>query len=125
VYCEILKNCVRPFRTISVECWPTELCSSMAMHTCIQLLALRQCWSISTGSCLTTIPKALISLWVTTTRLPTWRSRWDHSASTIMRRNNERCQKVIELTGFFDTGVQKHNPQYDRCLNFGGDYAER
>jgi hypothetical protein len=47
----------------------------------VQLLALGYFWSISSGSCLTTLLTALISLRATTT----WRTRWDHSASTIMR----------------------------------------
>jgi hypothetical protein len=42
---------------------------------------------ISTGSCLTTLFATLISLHATATCLlvPTWRTEWDHSASTIMR----------------------------------------
>jgi hypothetical protein len=26
---------------------------------------------------------------------------------------------------FFDTGVQKQISRYDKCLNSGGDYAEK
>jgi hypothetical protein len=37
----------------------------------IQLLALEHCWSISTGSCLTTLFTALISLQATATCIPT------------------------------------------------------
>jgi hypothetical protein len=46
--------------------------STMTMCVCIQLLTLKHCWSISTGSCLTTLLTASISLQVTTTYLPTW-----------------------------------------------------
>jgi hypothetical protein len=46
---------------------------------------LNHCWSISTRSCLTNLLTALISLRATTTCLPTWRTGWDHSPSTIMR----------------------------------------
>jgi hypothetical protein len=49
------------------------------------LLTLGHCWSISTGSCLTTLLTALISLWATNTSLPTWRTWWNHSNSTIMK----------------------------------------
>jgi hypothetical protein len=55
------------------------------MRLRIQLLALEHCWSISTGSCLTTHVTALILLRATTTCLTTWRTGCDHSASTIMR----------------------------------------
>jgi hypothetical protein len=58
----------------------------MCIHIRAQLLALDHCWSISTGSCLTTFLTALISLRATTVCLPTWRAGWDHSASTIKRR---------------------------------------
>jgi hypothetical protein len=26
---------------------------------------------------------------------------------------------------FFDTGIQKLIPRYDKCLNVGGDYVEK
>jgi hypothetical protein len=60
--------------------------TSIAVLVLTQLLALEHCLSISTGSCLTTLLTALISLRATTTCLPTPTSRtdWDHSASTIM-----------------------------------------
>jgi hypothetical protein len=41
--------------------------------------------SISTGSCLTTLLTALILFQTTAACLPTWRTGWDHSISTIMR----------------------------------------
>jgi hypothetical protein len=50
----------------------------MTTDVCIRLLTLEHCWRISTGSC-------LILFWVSTTCLPTWRTGWDHSDSTIMR----------------------------------------
>jgi hypothetical protein len=45
---------------------------------------LEHCWSISTGSCLTTLLTALILLRATTTCFPTYRTGWDDRASTIM-----------------------------------------
>jgi hypothetical protein len=60
------------------------LCSSMTMRVRMKLLALEDCWSILTGSCLTTHFTALISLRTTTAYLPTWRIGWDHSAWTVM-----------------------------------------
>jgi hypothetical protein len=65
------KNCVGPFRTKGVDCWHPVQCSSMTMRFRMQLLALEHCWSISTGSCLTNLLTALISLRVTITCLPT------------------------------------------------------
>jgi hypothetical protein len=55
------------------------------MYVRIQLVTLEHCWSISTGSCFTTLLTDLILLWVTTTSLPTRRTSCDHSSSTVMR----------------------------------------
>jgi hypothetical protein len=76
------KNYIGPFRT---RCGM--LTSGVVLHDrfCIQLLALKHCWSISTGSCLTTLLTALISIQTTTTCLPTWRTGCNHSTSAIMR----------------------------------------
>jgi hypothetical protein len=54
VYCKIAKKkktptCLGPFRTKGVEC------SFMTMCVHVQLLTLEHCWSISSGSCLTTL----------------------------------------------------------------------
>jgi hypothetical protein len=57
----------------------SSLVHSMSMHVCIQLLPLGQCWSISTGCCLTAFPKALSSLWANITCLPTRITGCDHS----------------------------------------------
>jgi hypothetical protein len=46
------------------------------------VLPLEHCCSISSGSCLTTLLTALISLRATTSCLPTWRT-WDHSSLAI------------------------------------------
>jgi hypothetical protein len=82
----------------SVGCsWHPVSCSSMTMRVRIQLLAHEQCWSISTGSCLTNLLTALISRRATTTCLPTWGSVWDHNASTVMGVDG-RCQNVAKLT---------------------------
>jgi hypothetical protein len=29
----------------------------------------------------------------------------------------------LEAAGLYDTGIQKHIPRYDKCLNSGVDYA--
>jgi hypothetical protein len=63
----------------------SDVVSSMTMRARIHLLVLQQhCWSISTGSCLTTILSALISFRATTTCLPIWRTGCDHSSSAKM-----------------------------------------
>jgi hypothetical protein len=71
---------------------------SMTMRFSIQLLALEHCWSILTGSCLTTLVTALISLRVTSICLPIWITGCHHSASTVLW-SWWRCQNVAELTG--------------------------
>jgi hypothetical protein len=48
------------------------------------MLTIKHCWSISTAGCLTSLLTALILLRETTSCFHTWRSGWDHSASTIM-----------------------------------------
>jgi hypothetical protein len=30
-----------------------------------------------------------------------------------------------QVADFFDTGIQKLSPQYDKCLNSSGDYIEK
>jgi hypothetical protein len=30
-----------------------------------------------------------------------------------------------QAADFFDTGIQKLIPRYDKCLNSGGDYVEK
>jgi hypothetical protein len=92
------------------------------MRVIIQLLALQQWWSISTGSCLTTHLTDLISLWATTTCLPTWSTDCDHSASTKM--SWWKVSKRGWAAGFFDTGIEKLIPRYDKCLHSGGDYVK-
>jgi hypothetical protein len=45
--------------------------------------------------------------------------------------NNEELSECVKTwlgswaADFFDTGIQKLNPQYHKCLNFTGDYAEK
>jgi hypothetical protein len=45
--------------------------------------------------------------------------------------NNEELIEGVETwlrsqgAYFFDTGVQKHIPRYNTCLDFGGDYVEK
>jgi hypothetical protein len=92
VYCQALENYVGPFRTKGLEC------SSMKIRVRMQLLALEHCWSISAGSCLTTLLTSLISLQATATCLRTWRTGWDHSTSTIMR-SWRKLSKRGEFTG--------------------------
>jgi histone-lysine N-methyltransferase SETMAR len=44
--------------------------------------------------------------------------------------NNEELMRGVKTwlssqePDFFDTGIQKHVPRYDKCLNFGADYVE-
>jgi hypothetical protein len=54
------------------------------MRVSIQLFKLQHCWSISTGSCLTTLLTDLISICATTLCLTTLKTGCDHSASAIM-----------------------------------------
>jgi hypothetical protein len=84
----VLRNTKKPSRTIQNQRCEMLTSSVVLLHdndVHIHLFTLKHCFSISTGSCLTTLLSALISLWGTTTCLPTWITGWDHSASTIMR----------------------------------------
>jgi hypothetical protein len=96
------------------------------LYVRVQLLALEHCWSISSGSCLTTLLTARLSLWVSTTCLPAWRTGWDHSVSTIIRSYG-RCQNVAVSTGgrLLWHRYTKLIPQYGKCLNSGGDCIEK
>jgi hypothetical protein len=64
VYYETLKkNCTGPaIQNKSHGMLTYSVVLLMTMGICIQLLALQHCWSISIGSCLTTLLTALISL---------------------------------------------------------------
>jgi hypothetical protein len=87
MYCETLKSCVGPLRTIRR--------GMLASNKLVVLLhenehpdrAARTChyWSISSGNCLTTLFTTLISPLATTTCLLTWSTGCDHSASAVMR----------------------------------------
>jgi hypothetical protein len=45
--------------------------------------------------------------------------------------NNDELMEGVRLwlssraADFFDTDIQKLTPQYDKCLNSGGDYVEK
>jgi hypothetical protein len=45
--------------------------------------------------------------------------------------NNEELMEGVNMwlnlqeANFFDTGIQKLIPQYDTCLNSGGDYVKK
>jgi histone-lysine N-methyltransferase SETMAR len=45
--------------------------------------------------------------------------------------NNEELMKDVkkwlssQAADFFDTGIQKLIPLYDKCLNYGGNYVEK
>jgi hypothetical protein len=67
------------------KAWNADLRCSMTMRVRIQLFELEQSWSISTGSCLTTLLTTLISRQAIATCLPTCRNGWDHSTSTTIR----------------------------------------
>jgi hypothetical protein len=58
------------------------LCDNAWLHTAARTRALLEHFN---GSYLTTLHTALISLWVTATCLPTWKTGWGRSASTIMK----------------------------------------
>jgi hypothetical protein len=85
----------------------------MTIHICIQLLALEQCWSISTWSSLTILLTALILLW-STANLFTYLKKWSGSQRL---KNNELIESVktwlsSQLADFFDIGIQNLFP-YD------------
>jgi hypothetical protein len=46
-------------------------------------------------------------------------------------KNNEELMEGVKtwlssmMADFFDTGIQKLIPQYEKCLNSGGDYVEK
>jgi hypothetical protein len=123
VYCGTLKKLCRAVENKRHEML---VCSSMTMRIHIQLLALEHCWSISAGSCLTTLLTALISLQVTTTCLPTWRTGCACNASTIIRswwkvsKHSWAHKWQASLTEAY-----KNILQYDKCLNFNGNYVEK
>jgi hypothetical protein len=95
--------------------------SYMTIHVCIQLFALEYCWSISTGCCLTTL-KVVITLQATATC--TYMKDWLRSQRFS---NNEELMESVntwlssQTADFFDTGIRKLIPRYDKCLIFGGD----
>jgi hypothetical protein len=82
VYCETLKK----LRRVMGMLMPSGLVLPMTMRVRIQLLALEHCSSISAGSCLAILLRALISLRGAIAGLPTWRTAWDHSDSAVMSR---------------------------------------
>jgi hypothetical protein len=97
----------------------------MKMLVRIQLLPLEHCYSISTGSCLTTLLTALISV-SSDCHLFTYLKNW---LASQRFKNNEFMEDVktwlsSQTADFFDTGVQKLIPRYDKCLNSGGDYVQ-
>jgi hypothetical protein len=71
VYCKTLKELLRAIQYKMCGMLTCDVLLSMTMHVCIQLLPFKHCWSISAGSCLTTLLTALFSLRATTTCLPT------------------------------------------------------
>jgi hypothetical protein len=111
------RNCVRPLGTKGVEY------SSMTILVPIQLLALEHCWSISTGSCLTTILNSP-DLTPNDYHLKNW---W---RSQRFNNNEELTEDVktwlrSQAADFFDTGMQKLIPRYDKCLSSGGYCVEK
>jgi hypothetical protein len=85
--CRVIQNKRRGMLTSGVVLPHDNAHSHTAAHT-------EHCWSISTGSCLTTLFTALISLWATTTCSPTWRTGCNHSASTM------RCWWKVRKSGW-------------------------
>jgi hypothetical protein len=117
---QTLQNCVWPFRIKGI------LWSSIPMRVNIQLLTLEHCWSISTGSCLTTLLIALILPHATAACLPTWRTGWGHSASTIMRSwQTVSKQLSSQVADFFDTGTKKTYSPMWQVPQFSGDYIDK
>jgi hypothetical protein len=58
----------------------------------------------------------------------THRTGWDHSDSTIMRKEFIEFVKtwlISQAADFFDAGIQELIPRYDKCLNSGDDYVEK
>jgi hypothetical protein len=95
------------------------------MRVRIQLLALEHCWSISTGSCLTTLLTVLIAQ--SGNHLFTY---LQNCLGSQRFTNNEELMENVKMwpnsqaADFFDTGIQKPIPRY-KCLNSGGDYVEK
>jgi hypothetical protein len=40
-------------------------------------------------------------------------------------REGAKMWLIPQVADFFDTGVQKLIPRYDKHLNYGGDYVEK
>jgi hypothetical protein len=94
----------------------------MTMRVRIQLLALEHCWSILTGSCLTTLLTAIIAL-RETYHLFTYLKNWLRSQS--FNSNEELMEGSSQAADLLNTGIQKLIPRYDKCLNSGSDYVEK
>jgi hypothetical protein len=112
----ILKFCLRNLRGRNVDITDGKELWSAPLRPV--LLALKHCWSISTGSCLTTLFTSLISLRATIICLPAWRIGWHHRASTITRT----WWKVSKL--LWHTHTKAYSPTR-HVLNSGGDYIEK
>jgi hypothetical protein len=86
------------------------------MHVHIQLLALEHCWIISTGSCLTILLTPL------NYHLFTYLKNW--LGSQCFNNIEELMEGVktwlsSQAADFFDTGIQKLAPRYDKSLSSG------
>jgi hypothetical protein len=81
-----IRNKRRGMLTSGVVCNAYSRCSALPwLHDAfMQLFTLDHSWSISAGSCLTTLLTAQI-LSEGLTHLPAWRTGWDQSSSTVMR----------------------------------------
>jgi hypothetical protein len=114
------ENCIWPFRTKGVECWHPVQYSSMTRHVRIQLLTLEHCWSISTASCLTTLPTALILLQATSSSDWPQLSRFYPKPETESSLRNIVFWKInrmvlLDKDRMMDN-VQKHNIWTTSCL---------
>jgi hypothetical protein len=93
------------------------------MGVCKQLLTLEHYWSISAGSCLTSTDLAPGDY-----HLFTYIKNWLGSQHFI---NNEELMEGVrtwlssQVADFFDIGIQKLIPKYDRCLNSSDDCIEK
>jgi hypothetical protein len=102
------ESCIVPFRTHGMECWHTVLLYDNAHQHMSTAACTQELWSISTGSCLTILLRALISLRATTTCLPPRRTGLNHRYSTLMSSWGHRQQITLTLAYknlFPDTSV--------------------
>jgi hypothetical protein len=88
----------------------------------LQLLALEHCWSISTGSCLTTL-----HLVASDYHLCIYMKSWfgsQHFNKSEELMEGVRTWLSSQAAEFSDTGMKELILRY-KCLNSSGDYVEK